>query len=142
MGQTSLKYLNRVGYNLYWDKIWESKNNYNNTFIKFCFVDFFFNNFFNNNFFKKYNVVQPNYLKSCKGVSYNFSNQLLFVSKPFWFTNKINFYTSNLWVLSYQNWIIFNVYIYTPESFRSRNKLLFIYKSKVKNYNDLYYDFI
>lgn len=143
MGQTSLKYLNRVGYNLHWDKIWESQNNYNNTFIKYFFIDIFFNSFFRNNFFKKHNVLKKYYNKFFKTNSYIFFNKFLFVQKPMWYLTNFNFFQSNLWVLSYQNWVILHTYIYVPNILKKKNNENFFHKMKLQNQsNFLYHDFI
>lgn len=121
MGQSSLKYLNRVGYSLHWDKNWESRNVYGHSFIKFFFVDFFFTNFFKNNFFKKYKFFDnKKNLKNKFLSSYNLCDSVAFFKKPLKFFVYSNFFQSKIWVLNYQNWVVINVYIYFPKRLKRR----------------------
>ena len=70
MGQTSLKYLNRVGYNLHWGSVWESKNNYSNTFLKFFFLESLFTKLLKNNIFRDTNVSLNKNIKFFKKNSF------------------------------------------------------------------------
>ena len=123
MGQSSLKYLNRVGYSLHWDKNWESKNVYGHYFIKFFFVDFFFTNFFKNNFFKKYRTFRSDgNLVNSISHSHKFYDKISFFNKPLKMFMYSNFFQSKIWVLNYQGWVIINIYVYFPKRLK-RGKL-------------------
>ena len=132
MGQTSLKYLNRVGYNVFWGNMWESKNNYSHNFIKFFFLDSFFNKILENgvlnyfNFSNKKRFKHIDYTQSYK----HFSN--ITYSVDFYSQNHFNSFNSKLWLLSYQNWIITFMYIYFPVKLKKNNKFF-----NVKNSNKL-----
>ena len=147
MGQTSLKYLNRAGYSIHWDKSWESGNVYGHTSVKFFFIDFFLTSFFKNNPLKRNSLFKKNLKKIRLINSYTFFNFTSFFNKPLEFFSYSNFFQSKIWVFSYQNWIIINVYTYFPKLLKrqrvvnTKNSFL---TSTQKNYSKIHrnYNFI
>lgn len=149
MGQTSLRYLNRVGYNLHWGGVWESKNVYSNTFLKFFFLESLFTKLLKNNLFKTTNIALFKSSKFLKKKSFLFHNTVLFLSSGFFNYNTSKFFNSKLWLLSYQGWVIMVIYLYFPNKKKRMN--LFLKRSKkvrkltkLKKYNKLLlnYNFI
>jgi hypothetical protein len=120
MGQTSLKYLNRAGYSLHWDKSWESRNVYGHTSIKIFFIDFFLTSFFKNNFLQKSSLFNKKLTETKTTHSYTFFNFISFFNEPLKFFSYSNFFQSKIWIFNYQNWIIINVYIYFPKLLKRR----------------------
>lgn len=47
MGQISYPVLNRFGYSMYWNDMWDSLHSYNRFLLKSLFLNFFFFDFFN-----------------------------------------------------------------------------------------------
>ena len=143
MGQTSLKYLNRVGYNVFWGGVWESQNNYSHTFLKFLFLDSFFNKILENGVLNYFNFSNKKRFKSLDCTqSYKHINNFTY-NLGFDLSNNYNSYNSKLWLLSYQNWIITFMYVYFPVRVKKNNKFfdlknsnrLLKFESKLRNHH-------
>ncbi len=139
MGQTKFKYLNRVGYSIYWNNSWESLNNFRKSFVKYFFLDLFLNKIFDDSFF----VQDYFYLKNKYSNKNNFiNNNIFFLKKLFVFKKKfknLKIFNSKIWILSYQNFIIINVYVYiTKKNVNNINnekkKKIILKKIKYNNY--------
>ena len=146
MGQTSLKYLNRVGYNMYWGGMWDSNNNYSSKFLKFFFLDLFFNKLL-----KSLSLKEKNYLLN-KNINFKKTNSFFFFNSIFFkkqnITNNFNnFFCSKLWILKYQNWVVIVTYLYSPSKVDiSLKKGIFNFKKfkklKKLNKNIINYNFL
>jgi hypothetical protein len=117
MGQTKFKVLNKVGYSIYWNNSWESKNNYKKNFINFFFLDLFLEKIFNDSLFvQDYFFLKNKFLNNKSDYLHK---NISFLKKLNIFKNnfkKLKIFNSKIWILSYQNWIIVNVYTYTLKS--------------------------
>jgi hypothetical protein len=121
MGQISIPIMNKVGFSMFWNSMWDDKHNYSRSlkedifirsFVKLLFEDvpssnirFLSDNIFKssikNPIFKKYNI----HLK--RGFSLaEFRNYLFRFNKP-------SLYFSKVWVLKYQSWIIIYFFVYS-----------------------------
>ena len=121
MGQTSLPILNRTGHNLFWDKSWDNKFNYQYFLIKFLYIELFLFKFFKNKFFKKKFLR----FKKNKGKSTDFKGLYFFKNFFYKASNNFDFIesvdkeicTSKVWIFKYQGWLVFIIYIYFPSIF-------------------------
>ena len=133
MGQTKFKYLNRVGYSIYWNNSWESKHNYRKNFINFLFLDLFLNKILDDSFF-----VQDYFFKK----NNNTNNNIIFLKKLFFFKKKsknLKIFNSKIWILKLQNWIIVNIFVYTTKKNvnninNEKKKKIIFKKNKYNNY--------
>lgn len=146
--------MNKTGYSMYWNSMWDDKINYTRSFKEDIFIKIFFYLFIEGGytflFRYKINSVDDhlNYIKN----KYNLhilkkkkeeSNFNLVVN----YSNFSESYTSKIWLLKYQNWVIFYFFIYSFNSgiFYKKKKNSIIKKSKVKYFNILisyYYKFL
>lgn len=115
MGQKSIPTLNKTGYSMFWNSMWDDKINFSKSLKK----DFFLKNviyfildepnsfsifkknfkFFKNQiFFKKYKI----YYK------YNYKNKLIYNKKN---SRPIVKYFSKIWILKYQQWFL--IFLFT-----------------------------
>ncbi len=139
MGQTKFKYLNRVGYSIYWNNSWESLNNFRKSFVKFIFLDLFLNKIFDDSFF----IQDYFYLKNKLSEKNNLpQNNILFLKKLFFFKKtfkNLKIFNSKIWILNYQNFIIINVYAYITKKNANninneKKKKIILKKTKYNNY--------
>jgi len=137
MGQTSLKYLNRVGYNLHWGGLWESKNIYSNTFLKFFFLESLCNKLLKNNVFRSTNIVLTKNTKFFKRNSFLFFDSMRFLEKTITNYSVLNFFNSKLWLLSYQGWVIIIVYLFFPTKSKTKKLSNFNSFKRVKKLKKL-----
>lgn len=145
MVQKNTPYINKSGYSMFWNSMWDDKIDFSKnlqkdfflkSFINFFFSDFIFNQFLNN--FKK-NELDNNFNKN-----YNF-NILNF--KNFFLKSFINsfcdsyFILSKIWFFRYQNWIILYFYLFSKSNpiFKKNNKVYKIKKNYLYNYLNNYY---
>lgn len=137
--------MNKTGYSMYWNSMWDDKLNYTRSFKEDIFVKFFFYLFIEGGytflFRYKINNVDDHlkYLKNKYNLhilkkikeedSYNLLTNYKNNSEP---------YMSKVWLLKYQNWVIFYFFIYNFNSgiFYKKKKIKFK-KSKIKYFNIL-----
>ncbi len=119
MGQINFPALNKVGYFLLWDSIWEDFFNYKqllnaDIFLKnllyLLFNDYImFSNFFlSNKYFYFLNTNNSNFFNKYK----NFNDLIKFFKKQSLRTSPV--YFGKLWFIQFQNWILVSLYIYKP----------------------------
>jgi len=125
--------MNKTGYSMYWNSMWDDKLNYTRSFKEDVFIKIFFNLFIEGGYtflfrYKIKNVAEHfNFLKK----KYN-----LHIIKKNKEENKFNYivdysknsepYISKVWLLKYQTWVIFYFFIY------SFNSGIFSKKKKIK----------
>ena len=137
MAQKTIPISNKVGYSMFWNSMWDSKNNFSkvnqiNFFIKF-FLNFFFNDFFKNYYFYIYKFKNFFY-KSMKikhelNIVDNKGGDLIFKNNY-----KNNLYISKIWLFKYQNWIIIYFVLYSKINFDNFKKHLI---NNYDNFNTL-----
>ena len=138
MVQKNLPYINKSGHSMFWNSMWEDKNNFyknlqKDFFIK-SFINFFFSDYIFNQFFYKFNFKKN--LDFCfTKYDYNFSensfkkpnNIKLYLNKSF--DNSI--ILSKIWFFKYQNWLVLYFYIFSKQTHNPKQILKF---SKNSNY--------
>jgi hypothetical protein len=119
MGQISYPILNRYGYSMYWDNMWDNLQYYNKFFRKSLFFNFVFFNIFNfylslnfffytKNFYKNLDTCRNKYknfytrfnLESLKQINSNYGKNLN------------NTYPGKVWIFSIEQWYIISVLLY------------------------------
>ena len=156
MGRVSMPIMNKTGYSMYWNSMWDDKINYSRSlkdsiFIKdFIYVLFEggYSYFFfldlkncenNNNFLnlkKKYSFHTKKIFKK-NDIGSIISYKLIKKKK-----NKFRPYLSKIWILNYQTWVVVYFYIYSfnLSIFFKRLKSKFKYSSVYTNIILKYYD--
>lgn len=144
MGQSSIPMLNKVGYSMFWNSMWDNRVLY----TKFIKEDLYFNDFFKLIFNDNLSINLFN-LKKLKKNKYIKKNLIQFIDntnniklmKYLNSNNKINYTQSKLWILKYQKWIIFYQFIYLSKFDKTfKNSIVdsFSFKSEnsdiIKNY--------
>ena len=134
MAQKSIPISNKVGYSMFWNSMWDDKNNFSkmnqiNFFIKY-FLNFFFYDFFRNYYLYIYNFKKYFY----KNIKFKYELNIIDDKKinNLFFKNffKNDLYISKIWLFKYQNWIIIYFIIYSKINFDNFKKNI------VKNYDN------
>lgn len=136
--------MNKSGYSMYWNSMWDDKLNYTRSFKDSVFIKFFFYLFIEGgySFLMRYKINNIddhlNFLK----INYNLHilKKKKDEKKYFYVTDQSNLskiYSSKIWILKYQTWIIFYFFTYSFNSsiFFKKKKHTKINKSKNNYYN-------
>lgn len=152
--------MNKSGYSMYWNSMWDDKLNYTRSFKDDVFIKFFFYLFIEGgySFLMRYKIKNIddhfNYLK----IKYNLhilkkkkdENKYMYLTDE---SNSSKIYLSKIWVLKYQTWIIFYFFTYSFKSgvffkkkkyvkvSRSNNNYLNLMNSYYKNLIKIDYDY-
>ncbi len=145
--------MNKTGYSMYWNSMWDDKLNYTRSFKEDIFVRIFFYLFIEGGYtflfrYKINNVDDHlNYLKN----KYNLhilkkkkeeDNFNLITN----YSNNTEPYTSKIWLLKYQGWVIFYFFIYSFNSGMFYKKKKHKFKKSNKKYSNImvsyYYNLI
>lgn len=133
--------MNKTGYSMYWNSMWDDKLNYTRSFKEDVFIKFFFYLFIEGGytFLFRYKIKDINdhlnFLKS----KYNLhilkkkkeeDNFNLVVD----YSNFSESYTSKIWLLKYQGWVIFYFFIYSFNSGIFYKKKKYKFKKSNKKY--------
>lgn len=143
MGRISMPMMNKTGYSMYWNSMWDDKLNYTRTFKEDILLKVFFNLFVEGGylFISRHKLGgMENYLKMLK-IRYNLHfikkrkdethfNYFLDVSK------NSQRYLSRVWLFKYQSWVIFYFFTYTFSSSK------FFKKKKQKKPNKQYFNLL
>ena len=143
MVQKSNPYINKTGYSMFWNSMWDSKNNYSKNlqkdfFLK-SFINFFFSDFIQNQFIFKFNFLKlNNYSVFFKNYNLNFLNK----DKKhlnYYLNNNFNtdIYISKIWLFKYQNWVILYFFIFSKINSYFFKKTLKSFKNKAYFFNYL-----
>ena len=118
MAQKSIAVMNKSGYSMFWNSMWDNKNNFskflqNDFFIK-SFINYFFIDFFQNQFiyfynFKKINLNNLNYTYHLKYLQNNKKNINIYLNNIF----NDDLYISKIWLFKYHNWIIIYLFVFS-----------------------------
>jgi len=143
MVQKNTPYINKSGYSMFWNSMWDSKNNYSkflqkDFFIK-SFINYFFSDFLQNQFIFKMNLKKLHFNEIKNKYDLNFLNS----NKNYinLYLNNNNFsnelHISKIWLFKYQNWIVLYFFIFSKSNSYVFNKNLKLYKSNLYFYNYL-----
>lgn len=119
MGQLSYPILNRYGYSMYWDNMWDNLQHYNRFLIKGVFFNFVFFNIFNfyltlnfffytKNFYKNINLCRDKY----KNFFINFELNLLKNINFNYGKNLNNTYPGKVWIFIIEHWYVISIFLY------------------------------
>ena len=154
MGKISYPILNRYGYSMYWDNMWDNLQYYNKFFRKGLFFNLVFFNLFNfyltlnfffytKNFYKNLDLCRGKY----KNFYINFNLQAAKHININYGKNLNSTYPGKIWIFVIEHWYIISVFMYnsvfsefSPSSTQARIKNIFphiYYNIFVKN--NLYY---
>lgn len=139
MAQKSISVMNKSGYSMFWNSMWDNKNNFskflqNDFFIK-SFINYFFIDFFQNQFVYFYNFKKINF----DYLLYNYNLKYLQNNKKFlniYLNNFFNdeLYISKIWLFKYHNWIIIFFFIYS----KNNSRLLFNKINPINNNSHIF----
>ena len=142
MVQKNIPYINKSGYSMFWNSMWDSKNNYSkflqkDFFIK-SFINYFFSDFLQNQFIFKINFSKLDFNKIKLKYDFNF----LTVKKNYinsYLNNNINndIHISKIWFFKYQNWVILYFFIFSKTNSYVFNKNFKLNKNNLYFYNYL-----
>lgn len=145
MAQKSIPLMNKAGYSMYWNNMWDDKVNYSKNLNKNIFFNDIFDIILKNNNSYNYNNYNYNYFRLSKIFFFFFNKSL---NKNNLKPNKItkHNYNSKIWLLKLNNWVI--IYSFIINSFFKKNyKILFkknkkvfdtfVYKNKLNKINFL-----
>lgn len=115
--------MNKTGYSMYWNSMWDDKLNYTRSFKEDVFIKIFFYLFIEGGytFLFRYKIVDVDkHLKFLKN-KYNLhiikrkkdENNFNLITD---YSNTSEPYTSKVWLLKYQNWVIFYFFTYSFNS--------------------------
>lgn len=145
MVQKNTPYINKSGYSMFWNSMWDDKINFSKnlqkdfflkSFINFFFSDFIFNQFLNN--FKK-NELNVDFFKNYNFNILNFNKKFLKI-----YINSFcdsYFILSKIWLFKYQNWVILYFYLFSKNNpiFKKNNSKYKVKKNHLYNYLNNYY---
>ena len=124
MGQPGIHILNKTGYSMFWNSMWDNKIMYTRMLKENIFLEKFFNLSLNDS-------ISTNTIKfSDKNVNIFKKNIHIVDSKKSSIykhlinLNKIKHYSSKIWVLRYQKWIILYHFLYILNFDKNKSILL------------------
>lgn len=146
MVQKNMPYINKSGYSMFWNSMWDDNINYSKnlqkdfflkSFINFFFSDFIYNQFINN--YKKNNFNVNNFL-----VNHNFNilnKNIKFIKSYMNLFCESYFVLSKIWLFKYQNWVVLYFYVFSKNNtfFKKNSKIIRYKKSYLYNYLNNYY---
>ena len=131
MGQTSIARLNKTGYSMFWNAMWDNKVNYSRFLKEDLYINDFFNLIFNDNMsLNIFNFKKINFKSNHNYVIFQNINNHQSLFKYISSLNKISYFSSKLWILRYQKWVIFFYFLYIEKT-PNNKKLL----EDIFNYN-------
>lgn len=117
MGQTSISMLNKVGYSMFWNSMWDNKINYSRFLKEDQFINNFFDLFMTDNMsLKVFDLNKLRRLKNSRYLQTYSINYNLNFNKYFKNLNKTNCLTTKIWILRYQKWLILFHFIYIQKN--------------------------
>jgi len=142
MVQKNMPYVNKSGYSMFWNSMWDSKNNYSkflqkDFFIK-SFISYFLSDFLQNQFVFKFNLNKVN-IKNIKDI-YNLNfldNKKNYINLYLNNNNNLDIFNSKIWLFKYQNWVIIYFFIFSKITSYIFKKNVRIKKNNLYLYNYL-----
>ena len=117
MGQTSIAMLNKTGYSMFWNSMWDNKITYNRFLKEDIYINNFFELIFNDNMsFNVFNIKKIN-IKNFSPIiqDINNHNNLHKYLNSF---NKHEYFSSKTWILKYQKWVVLFYFIYMQKQLK------------------------
>lgn len=153
MGRISMPMMNKTGYSMYWNSMWDDKLNYTRSFKEDIAVKIFFNLFIEGGYlFKRLGkaINVDDYLKVLKN---KHNLHFLKLKRE---DGKYNYildtrknsqrYLSRIWLFKYQSWIIFYFFTYSLNLSRFAKKTMKkkrrFKKKKIKVKNKQYFNIL
>ena len=136
MVQKSSPYLNKSGYSMFWNSMWDNKNSFSKNmqldFFTKSFINYFFSDFLYNNILNKLDIKNNNSLNLNHFYNFNSNNnKKLVLSKYFNNCYNSEITISKIWFFKFQNWIILYFFIFNKNnSFFFKNLLKKKYTNK------------
>lgn len=136
--------MNKTGYSMYWNSMWDDKLNYTRSFKEDVFIKMFFYLFVEGGYTFLFRYKIKNLDDHLNYVKYKYNLHILKKKKD---DDKFNLnvdysrfselYSSKIWLLKYQTWVIFYFFIYSFNSgvFFKKKKVLF--RKSNKKYTDI-----
>ena len=124
MGQISLPVLNRTGFSMFWQSVWDDQTNFKRSLMEDLFLKNIFPKIFLDRISSKQFFVTPVTLHNCSALiaydewnSFNYRKNydLENLSRLITHRPKIR-YPFKLWIIRFQNWVCFFFCIYSSES--------------------------
>lgn len=146
MVQKNTPYINKTGYSMFWNSMWDNKINFSKNlqkdfFLK-SFINFFFSDFIFNQFVNNFKLNKTNNLFIINYHNFNFLNKNFKLIKSY--TNTFyesSFILSKIWLFKYQNWVVIYFYIFSKgiPIFKKNLKINKSKKMYLYNYLNNYY---
>lgn len=142
MVQKNMPYINKSGYSMFWNSMWDNKNNYSkflqkDFFIK-SFINFFFSDFLQNQFIYKIDFNKHNLWNISSNYNLNYlENNINSINLFFKNNFNIDIYNSKIWLFKYHNWIIIYFFVFSKINSYIFNKNIKVIKNNLYFYNYL-----
>jgi len=152
MGRISMPMMNKTGYSMYWNSMWDDKLNYSRAFKEDILIKIFFNLFIEGGYTFVIRHKIKNFDLHLKMLKNRYNLHILKKKKDetrfnYFIDPKKNIksFLSKVWLLKYQNWIVFYFFVYSPDlgGLKKPKKKKQKIKKKQYNYiiNRYYYNF-
>lgn len=113
MGQSSISILNKVGYSMYWNSMWDNKIIYNRFLKEDIYINKFFDLIFNDNVSTNlYNFKKNNFKKNNFFINQNIDIEFFSLNKYLTSVNSTIHFSSRIWILKYQKWLVLYNFIF------------------------------
>lgn len=150
MGRISMPMMNKTGYSMYWNSMWDDKLNYSRSFKEDILLKMFFNLFIEGGYTFVIRHKIKNIDTHIKMLGVKYKLHILKIKKDEKRFNYLNdpkkdgiSFLSKVWLLKYQNWVVFYFFVYSSDlgGLKKTHKK----KKKTKQYSHLlngyYYNF-
>jgi len=141
LGQTGIAMINKTGYSMFWNSMWDNRIYYNRHIKEDIFLNKFFSLSFNDSFSVNMLTFKKNNFNNYKIYNYNIDLKISSFYKNVLNNNKLSYYSSKLWILKYQKWVIIYQFIYLPNLNKINENVdenNFLYKDSI-SYTIKYY---
>lgn len=141
MVQKNIPYLNKSGYSMFWNSMWDNKNNYSKYLQKDFFIKSFINSFFSdylfNQFFYKFKKTDFNISSINNNYNFNILNKNNSYIYNYIDSNSYSYINvSKIWLFKYQNWVVIYFYIFSKEN------SFFLNKNNFSENNICFYNYL
>lgn len=137
MGQISIPMLNKVGYSMYWNSMWDNKVDFSRSLKEDIYLNKFVPLIFSDLISAKILKYSKSSIKKIDIDYYNIPTKNKTKHEIYLHllrSNKLNLYSSKIWILKYQKWLIIFFFVYLPRYNRLKKKLFF--SKKIEQYDN------
>jgi hypothetical protein len=131
MGQISLPVLNRTGYSMFWQSVWDEKHNYNrglkeDILLRRVLSLFFYDRMVHKRHFVNYDVIENS------SILYDLDSWSVFKDNKHLYIHFLNslkkknntpYYVLKVWILKFQTWVVIFFSLYVPSRKSLSDKL-------------------